>query len=65
MPNSNKYITENTIDMTEFFYSLPAMEDKRLVNIYNKCINDKLIAAGNDYGLFWRALKDSNLRPTV
>ena len=33
-------ILDNTIDMTEFFNSLPAMEDKRLVNIYNKCIND-------------------------
>ena len=33
-------ITENTIDMTEFFKSLQAMEDKKLVNIYNKYIND-------------------------
>ena len=33
-------ITENTIDMTEFFKSLQAMEDKKLVNIYNNCIYD-------------------------
>ena len=33
-------ITENTIDMTEFFKSLKEMEDKKLVNIYNKYIND-------------------------
>ena len=33
-------ITENTIDMTDFFKSLKPMEDKELVNIYNKCIYD-------------------------
>ena len=33
-------ITENTIDMTEFFKSLKEMEDKKLVNIYNNCIYD-------------------------
>ena len=33
-------ILENTIDMTEFFKSLPAMEDKELKNIYQNCIND-------------------------
>ncbi len=33
-------ITENTIDMTDFFKSLKPMEDKELVNIYNKCIID-------------------------
>ncbi len=33
-------ITENTIDMTDFFKSLKPMEDKALVNIYNKCIYD-------------------------
>ena len=33
-------ITENSIDMTDFFKSLKPMEDKELVNIYNKCIYD-------------------------
>ena len=33
-------ITENTIDMTDFFKSLKPMKDKELVNIYNKCIYD-------------------------
>ena len=31
-------ITENTIDMTEFFKSLQAMEDERLKSIYKNCI---------------------------
>ena len=35
-------ITENTIDMTEFFKSLQAMEDERLKSIYKNCI--KIIA---------------------
>ena len=34
-------ILENTIDMTDFFKSLKPMDDKELVNIYNKCINYK------------------------
>ena len=33
-------ITESTINMTDFFKSLKPMEDKELVNIYNKCIYD-------------------------
>ena len=35
-------ITENTIDMTEFFKSLQTMEDERLKSIYKNCI--KIIA---------------------
>tara|TARA_B100000315_G_scaffold236175_1_gene251722 strand:- start:76 stop:555 length:480 start_codon:yes stop_codon:yes gene_type:complete len=35
-------IKENTIDMTEFFKSLQAMEDERLKSIYKNCI--KIIA---------------------
>ena len=31
-------IKKNTIDMTEFFKSLPAMEDERLKSIYKNCI---------------------------
>ena len=32
-------ITENTIDMTKFFKSLPTMEDERLKSIYKNCLN--------------------------
>jgi len=33
-------IMENTIDMTDFFKNLKPMEDKELVNIFNKYIKD-------------------------
>ena len=33
-------IMENTIDMTEFFKSLPSMKDEKLKTIYKLCIKD-------------------------